>query len=74
MLEKVTLKMRSAGLYKGWARWEGQWRHAKKMRRCAEKVVSRWRNMLLAPAFLALKESAQELKGMRNAGAKVILR
>ena len=30
--------------------------------------------MLLAPAFLALKESAQELKGMRNAGAKVILR
>ena len=44
------------------------------MRRSAEKVVSRWRNMLIAPAFLALKESAQELKGMRNAGAKVILR
>ena len=30
--------------------------------------------MLIAPAFLALKESAKELKGMRNAGAKVILR
>jgi hypothetical protein len=61
-------------MYKGWARWEEQWRQAKKMRRSAEKVVSRWRHVLLAPAFLALKESAKELKGMRNAGAKVILR
>jgi len=60
---------------KGWVLWEEQWRQVKKVRATAEKVVRRWSNTSLAPAFfLALKKSVKELKGMKKVRARVMLR
>jgi len=60
---KVNLRWQRLGLSNGFYRWS---KHAATQRRMvlvAKKIMLRSQNMLIAPAFLALKESAKELNG-----------
>jgi len=77
-LERIALRTRSVGLCKAWARWEEQWRQEKKMRRSAEKVVSRRRNMMMGSSGAKLDErggagrpkSKQKKKNKGKGGGK----
>jgi hypothetical protein len=54
--------------------WLRMCQEKKQMRRSADAVIRRWNNVLVAPAFNALKQHTINLKGKRTAGAKVVCR
>jgi len=59
-------------LYTGWSTFAGHATAQRRLSRAGETVIRRWQHMYLAPAFGALRERAVELKGIRNARAKVL--